>query len=125
MFSIPLKVQLFDFNNWTSNGIEFDADTSNSACAIDDAPVYAGTRSWKFNGNVALDDWYINFSGGLTTKSLSFWWMMEYNAAAFYMYFYNSDDEIIATIQWNYGSYLLVNKDHENSSGYYCNYGCV
>jgi len=100
------------------NGITFDGDQTNSACAVDDDPVYAGTRSWKFNVNSnAYDDWYINFSGGLTTKSLSFWWMMEYNAAAFYMYFYNSDDEMIATIQWGYGSHLLVNKDHENSAG--------
>ena len=100
-------------NNWTMNGITFDGDQTNSACAVDDDPVYAGSRSWKHEIMNNLDPYYINLS--VPTKSISFWWRItDYQYCDIDMYFFNTDDELIIWLEWEDSYFSLYNHDHEN-----------
>ena len=97
----------------TMNGITFDGDQTNSACAVDDDPVYAGSRSWKHKIMNNLDYYYINLS--VPTKSISFWWYITDNQHCdIHMNFFNTDDELIIYLEWEDGYFYLYNHDHEN-----------
>ena len=97
----------------TMNGITFDGDQTNSACAVDDDPVYAGSRSWKHEIMNNLDPYYINLS--VPTKSISFWWRItDYQYCDIDMYFFNTDDELIIWLEWEDSYFSLYNHDHEN-----------